>query len=70
MDLFETIAIVAKDFIVNIGKDPEYGSNKVLSKNLQIAATTFFENSGEQKRVETDKINFELSRWLIKAFFR
>ena len=41
------MAIVAKDLIINIGKGPEYGSNKVLSKNLQIAATTFFENPGE-----------------------
>ena len=46
MELFLTIAIVAKDLIVNIGKSHEYGSNKVLSKNLQIAATTFFENPG------------------------
>ena len=37
MELFVTMAIVAKDLIINIG-------NKVLSKNLQIAATTFFEN--------------------------
>ena len=44
MELFLTIAIVAKDLIVTIGKSHEYGSNKVLSKNLQIAATTFFEN--------------------------
>ena len=46
MELFVTMAIVAKDLIINIGKGPEYGSNKVLSKNLQIAATTFFENPG------------------------
>ena len=52
----ETIAIVAKDFIVNIGKGPEYGSNKVLSKNLQIAAATFFENPGEQKTSKPIKL--------------
>ena len=46
MELFVTMAIVAKDLIINIGKAPEYCSNKVLSKNLQIAATTFFENPG------------------------
>ena len=44
MELFVTMAIVTKDLIINIGKGPEYGSTKVLSKNLQIAATTFFEN--------------------------
>ena len=44
MELFVTMAIVAKDLIINIGKGPEYGSTKVLSKDLQIAATTFFEN--------------------------
>ena len=46
MKLFLTIAKVAKDFLVDISKCPEYDSNKVLSKNLQITATTIFENPG------------------------
>ena len=46
MEPLVAMAIVTKDLIRNIGKGPEYGSNKVLSKNLQIVATTFFENPG------------------------
>ena len=37
----------------------------MLLKNLQIAATPFFENLGEQKNVETNKINFNYKYALL-----